>query len=221
MLLTGWMLVAAARPAAGHEQWIDVDVWSPAVPATVSVHICGGHHFPRSAVCIADKVIHRFDLVTSSGGTNGVVTEADGDRRTGTVTLDSDGVALLRLVLQRPRAHTPSYEATAIVAPNGAADRAAHYAVGSGFEIVPLSSLTSVRPGATLPLALLLDGRRIAGSIEVCAAGGKTDLLSVTVTAPAQVRLARAGRYLVTGYGDGRSGSLTFCIEDRRKSGNP
>lgn len=211
--LLGLFLVAwPANTVRAHEHWIDVDDFRPATPTNVTINICSGHYFPRSSFALQDKVLQDVELFAADGTTTSVQTTVLGKQRTGSVRLESEGVSLLRFTLKRPRAKAPSYEGKTILVTENGPDQIARYAVGHGLELLPLQPVTGMRPGDALPLVLLLDRQRVAGSLEASVEGGKSSFLKTEVDKPAMLRLAKPGRYLVTAHAKGRGCSLIFRI---------
>jgi hypothetical protein len=206
-----------AFTALAHEHWVDVDDFLPAPDASVTVSICSGHYFPKSSFALKDEVLHAVELLAPNGRATAVQTTVTDRQRTGTVRLEPEGVYILRVALKRPRARKPSYEAKAILIAGEGSDDATQYAIGRGLELVPSRVLSELKPGDELPLVFLLDGRRVAGSLEASVEGGKSVFLKAKTDKPAALRLTRAGRCLVTANVQGRGCSLVFRVPASRK----
>jgi hypothetical protein len=207
------VLISAPLLTRAHEHWIDLDAFYPAPSQQVGMRLCSGHHFPKSTVVLKDKVVSPVTWRRPGGQSTPIDTRAGEGQRVGTLTPVEAGAHLLHVTLKRPRAPEPSYEGKAIIVVERETDVDA-YAVGHGLELVPQQRLSGVVPGDVLPVALFLDGQRVAGTLSASRAGGKTSLLSTGVDRPARLKLAGAGRYLVTASREGRGCSLVFMIRN-------
>jgi hypothetical protein len=217
LIAAGLLAGAAANTACAHEHWLDVSDFRPGRNQAVTVAICSGHYFPNSSFALKDKVLQGVELLPPDGSATSVDTTVAKKQRTGSIALESAGVHVLRFSLKRPRARGPAYEAKTILIAGDNTDSVARYAVGHGLELVPLRALAGLTPGDELPLSLLLDGRRVSGSLEATVEGGKSSFLKTEPDRPALLRLPKAGRYLVTANVNGRGCSLVFWIPEARK----
>ena len=206
------LLSAALQMTHAHEHWIDVSDFRPVINTNVNVTICSGHYFPQSSFALKDKVFHGVELLSPDGATTSVETTVSGKLRAGAVAVKSGGVHVLRFTLKRPRTKGFSYEAKTILIAGTGTNDVGRYAVDRGLELVPLQPLAGLKPGEELPLVLLLDGQRVAGSLEAAAEGGKSSFLKTETDRPALLQLTRPGRYLVTANVKERGCSLVFWI---------
>lgn len=216
-----WQLVAlgvlmtAAVPAHAHEHWVDVNGDRSATGGTVRVVVASGHYFPDSSFALQDKVLQVVEWVLPDGESRRVDTTVADKQRTGTVVVTSAGVHIVRVVLKRPRAKEPSYEAKTIWMAGDGTNDVGRHSVGRGLELSPLRSLTGLARGEELPLVLLLNGQRVAGSLVATPEDGKSEYLKTETDRPALLSLTRSGRYLVTAYVNGRGCSLMFRVPAR------
>lgn len=214
LFMLGSLAFATPALTQAHEHWIDVDDFCPAANTPVNVNICSGHYFPKSSFALKENVLNSVELINSGGEITSIETTAKENNSTGTFALKSEGTAILHFTLKRKQAKDPSYEAKAILISKNGEDKPASYATGSGLELAPSQALTGLKKGDELPLFLLLDGKRVSGSIEIVPEGGKTSFLKTETDKAAMLRLSESGRYLATTSIKGRGCSLVFCIPE-------
>jgi hypothetical protein len=161
---------------------------------------------------LKDKVLEGCELWGPDQKVVHVTTVPGDKQRIGSVVVESEGVHVLGFSLRRPRAPEPSYEAKALVVVNAERDDRANYGLGHGLELVPEKAISTLRKNDDLPISLSLDGKRMAGSLEVVAEKGKGSFLKAGPDRPAVIRIRQAGRYLVAANVGGRRCSLIFEI---------
>ncbi len=210
------LTVLAPFGASAHEHWIDAETFYIDPSQEVDIRLCSGHHFPKSAFVLQDRVVSSVALRHPSGKETAIVTHEVEKHRVGTVSPTGPGPHLLSFALKRPRAAEPNYEGKAILVA-GNDNTVDAYTTGRGLELVPQQVISGLRPGDVLPIVLCLDGQRVAGSLSASLAGGRTSLLSTGAERPAQLKLSGAGRYLVTASHEGRGCSLVFKVREAKE----
>jgi len=133
-------------------------------------------------------------------------------KRAGRLAVDGEGIYVLGMVLKRPRAKEPAFEAKCLIVVNRAGDDAARYRVGTGLELVPGAPVSELRAGDDLPVLLLMDGTPISGSLTVVPADGRTAYVKAEPDRPAPVPIRKSGKYLITAEVGGRACSLVFGV---------
>ena len=213
--LATMLFALLAFPAVlfGHEHWITVDDFSPQQGASGRFYICSGHDFPRSQHLLGDRILHRARLVPPRGSDIPLssLAAADGKLRTGDVRYGTQGVHLLCFELKKPQVDSPLFWAKAIVIV-GETDDVSAYTAGKGLEVVPLAALSAARAGGEIPLAVFRDGKRVAATLNIIPEHGKSSILRTSEERPAQLKLKRAGRYLITCSHAGKACSLLISI---------
>lgn len=198
--------------ASAHEHWVGVDDFLPATGKVVNVTVCSGHYFPKSSFALKDKVLESVELLGPSGKITAVQTMPGEKERNGAISVQAEGVYILRCTLKRPRAKRPSYEAQTLLVTGNEGDDPARYSFGRGLEIVPTTSVSALKIGDELSMFVLLDGKRTAASLEVIVEGGKAFFLKTEPDRAAAITLKHAGRYLATTSVEGRGCSLLLQV---------
>lgn len=210
----------ASSPVRAHEHWVDVDAFYPAVGATVTVHVCSGHYFPKSSFVVQRKVLHEVSMHMPGQNAMALSTaEREHEKRRAAVFgVESVGVHMVTFCLKRPRAKAPSYEGKVLLVAGGK-DGLAAYTVGRGLELVPGRAISGLKPGDELPVTVSLDGVSVSASVTVVPENGRSGFVRVATDRPGIVRIGAAGRYLLTASVKGRGCSLVFRV--RRSEGGP
>jgi hypothetical protein len=206
------ILALLAEGACAHDHWVDVASFYPGIGDTLEVFICSGHHFPESGQALEDKVVEGLRVWSSDEAPVLVESVVGEKRRTAMFEIQAEGVHVFDLTLKRPRAKAPSYEGKAIVVVNRLKDDPARYALGEGLELVPLEALSSVTVGDTLSIRLTLDGKPVAGSLQVVPENGRTTFVRTEEDDPGLIPVRTAGRYLVSAQVGARGASLVLDV---------
>lgn len=215
--LAALCVALCASSVRAHQHWVAVDTFSPAAGQDITVSVCSGHYFPKSALVLKDNVLRSVELLSPGGTSTTVQTAPEGKQRNGIAKPAAEGTHIVCLTLQRPHAPLPSYEARTFLITRSAEDDPARYAVGRGLELVPAKALSQLSPGDELPLFALLDGKRVPAALEVLVEGGRSAFLKTTAEQPALLRITATGRYLATTGIRGRGCSLLFQVRTADK----
>lgn len=211
-LLLAATLLLPATTALAHEHWIDAGPARVEAGLELSILVGSGHDFPESLGALPDRVVDRLEVLPPAGEPFLLETLSGEKSRTGRLPVPAPGVYRLRLVLKQPKAAEPAFEAAALVVV-GDADDPGRYGLGSGLELVPAAPIGALRVGAKLPVSLVRDGRPIQGRISILAEQGGIRHLSTESERPAEIRLPKPGRYLLTASDEGRGCSLVLRVE--------
>jgi hypothetical protein len=203
-------LFIGAACADAHDFWVNADSLRPEPGQTVAVQIAGGHHFPQSELILQGRLIREFTVTRHDGTTTPIALNPAGKTHESSLTIDTPGVYLLNLVIQRPQKKEPESLCRAILIPAGGDDQPGAYARNSSLEIVPGKALSQLASGDELPLELRRDGKPMATQFTVCAEKGKPQWIRSTADAPAVLQVKSGTKYLVTAIDGGQTVSLVF-----------
>lgn len=214
MLAAGILAMLIPAKSKAHDLWIDAEDMFTAPGSQLTVHICGGHHFPECDFAVKEQMIGGLYLRSPDGPAVLVETTAADKMRTGSVRIDTAAVHLLTLSLFRGKLEEPVYEMKTLIIPPGCEDDPALYESGEGFEIVPAAPVTGTGKEDELPLCLMLDGERIEGEIVVFPEHGRASYLKTDAEEAAVLSIGGTGRYLAVASVDGRQCSLVLMIRE-------
>lgn len=216
-----WMTAAllSATVACAHEHWILVEAGATAAGPR-KVRICSGHSFPASEIRLAERLLTDMEVVGPGGGATAFKPAGQGNSWEADVTFDKPGVWYASFALRKPQEDQPLYRGRCLIVVGGR-DDPARYAGGKGLELVPGASLGSLKPGDTLPVSIRMDGAPIEGKISVAPENGAVSFISTGRDRPAQIRIGKAGAYMLAASHKGKTFALTFTVTAPAGTGAP
>jgi uncharacterized GH25 family protein len=200
-----------STPAWTHEDWITVSQYFPALGTEVQVFLGNGHRFPHSESAPSTEFVTGIEVTAPSGRQTVLPVHLDGANHQlrSSLNIQEAGTYLLSYTVQRPKMKEPLLLGRTVLFAGGDSGR---YTQGKSLEIVPLTPLSSLQKGGTLPLALLFHGEAIAGSFTITPEGSRSYTMSSTVERPALIHLNSSGKYLVTTNRRGQYANFSFFV---------
>ncbi|MCK5850177.1 MAG: DUF4198 domain-containing protein [Kiritimatiellae bacterium] len=199
--------------ASAHEHWVDMNQFYPAVDETNRISICSGHSFPKSATLLGKRLLHDLRIFLPDNKSTVFKTTSQDQRWVSDLAIKTAGTVIVSFSLKKPQIEDPFYRATAIVICGNADNNESSYSTGKGLEIVPTGKLSQARKTGALPLTLLLNGKRVSARLTILPEHGKSTILSTTEKRPAELKINKNSRYLVTTSYKGKGCSLAFALE--------
>jgi len=196
-----------------HEDWVDVSTYYPAVGDTISIYLSAGHHYPKSEIQLAERLIYEPQIITPDGSVEMLQFTPEKNRWETSYVIKNAGVYVAKFALKKPQIDVPLFYGKAIIIAGGE-DRQEKYSAQLPLEISPLTEISATTSGSTLKLHLLKNGEPATGTIIVMPAGSKNYYLTNTSTQPAEYRVKSPGKYLVYTEKSGTNCSVTFAIPE-------
>jgi len=202
-----------ACTASAHEHWVDLETFYPAIGETNRISICSGHSFPKNSILLRKSLLHNLKVFLPDGKATAFKTTSQDKRWITDFVFKTEGVVIVSFSLKKPQIEEPLYRATAIVICGNTDKDKASYSTGKGLEIVPTGKLSQAKKTGTLQLILLSNGKRVSARLTILPEHGKNTILSTTEKRPAELKITKGGRYLVTTSYKGKGCSLTFALK--------
>ncbi|MEM3415451.1 MAG: DUF4198 domain-containing protein [Thermoproteota archaeon] len=170
-ILTGTLLA--------HDLWINVDNPYPAVGEKVTVKVVFGHHFPHYDILISRENLSEFAYLGPNGQKIEITKtwEDKTGERTGALVgefiADQKGsyvvTAYRKVKGDKEHVASEKYAKSIISAGEGKSNISSPF--GHRIEIIPLKDIKEVKPGDTLPVKLLFEGKPLSTYLYATYAG--------------------------------------------------
>ncbi len=203
------LLPACGTAVKAHEYWACLEDHQ----GQLEMRICSGHAFPESDLLLAERLLAETAFVRPDGVVVPVKPVAANKYWRAEFAAEGPGVWTAAFALKRPPEEEPFFRGRCLRV-RGGADDPARYAMGKGLEIVPQAPLSRLKEGEAFAVALRWDGHPIEGKIMVTPENGSVMFFSTGRQRPAELKLPKAGWYLLTASHGGKSFALTIQVPD-------
>lgn len=207
LFIASLIVIAASSALSAHESWIEARSLRRGGKNLLVVKIGNGHHFPRSEMAVAPRLVRNVTVTDSSGKKYAVTLKPRGKYLEGSVSGLAEGTCLVQATLKNP----PRFFLSAVVTIGGKGTSSS-LETGELFEIRPLADPSRVKKGGKLKLRVLYMGKPLSTDIHV-SINGKGNFSAFTDSrGEFNLRLITGGKYLVTVTSAGRGASLVLLL---------
>lgn len=217
-----------ATRALAHDLWLNIDNHNPAVGQKSMVKVIFGHNFPYYDILIQKNELAEFCYFSPDGKKKEITKtweDKQGERSgalVGEVTIDRVGTYVVSAYRKRTgdKEHVASekYGKSIITAGKGNANVSRPF--GHRIEIIPLKNPQEIKPGGSLPVKILFEGKPLSTYLYATYAGYYSEdepfpvLSKSNEQGEAMIKISQPGIWMVVGnHKVDLSASLTFEIK--------
>lgn len=218
----------SAHLAGAHDLWLNVDTHYPEAGGKTTAKVVFGHNFPYYDILIARDSLADFSYLCPDGQIRKVENTREdkkGEKSgalAGDILCNQKGTYVVTASrrVKGDREHVPSekYGKAVLVAEKG--NDVVSRPFGHRIEIIPLKNPSEVKPGETMPVQVLFEGKPLSTYVYATYAGyySEEEPFPVSVKSNeegvAQIRISRPGTWMVvSNHKVDFSASLTFAIQ--------
>lgn len=216
------------NPVAAHDLWLNADDHFPEQGGKAIVKVVFGHNFPYYDILLTRDKLAEF-LYLRPDGDKAEIDRTWGDKGTkkggalaGEVTFDKPGTYVVSACLKRKgdKENVPSEKYGKSIMVVGQGNEILSTVLGHRMEIVPLKNPSVIKPGESLPVKILFEGKPLSTYVYATYAGYFSETEPFPVVAKsdgdglAHVRISQPGTWMVvSNHKVDFSASLTFQIK--------
>jgi len=166
-------------PAVAHDLWLNVDNPYPAVGEKATVKVVFGHNFPYYDILISRASLAEFACLAPDGQKNEITKtweDKTGERSgalVGEIIPDQKGSYIITAYrkIKGDKQHVASEKYAKSIISTGEGKSSISKPLGHRIEIVPLKDPRDLKPGETIPVKVLFEGKPLATYIYATYAG--------------------------------------------------
>ncbi|MEW5803392.1 MAG: DUF4198 domain-containing protein [bacterium] len=218
-----------ANRVLAHDLWLNIDNHSPAVGQKTNIKVVFGHNFPYYDILVQKDELPEFCYFSPDGEKKEITKtwedrqgEKAGGALVGEMSIDQKGTYVVGTYRKRKgdKEHVPSekYGKSIIIAGKGNANINRQF--GHRIEIIPLKNPQELKPGDSLPVKILFEGKPLSTYLYATYAGYYSEdepfpvLSKSNDQGEAQIKISKPGIWMVVGnHKVDFSASLTFEIK--------
>lgn len=228
ILLVTVCLSFYANQIFAHDLWLNIDNHYPQVGEKTKVKVVFGHNFPYYDILIQRSELPEFSYFSPAGEKKEITKtweDKQGEKAgalVGEISLDQEGSYVVSTYRKRKgdKEHVASekYGKSIIVAGKGSGN--VSQAFGHRIEIIPLKNPQELKPGDSLPVKILFEGKPLSTFLYATYAGYYSEdepfpvLSKSNEQGEALIKISQPGIWMVVGnHKVDFSASLTFEIK--------
>lgn len=228
ILLVTVCLTFYANQVLAHDLWLNIDNHYPQVGDKSKVKVIFGHNFPYYDILLKQSELAEFSYFSPTGEKKEIIKtweDKQGEKAgalVGEISIDQEGTYVVSAYRKKKgdKEHVASekYGKSILIAGKGNANISRPF--GHRIEIIPLKNPQEIKPGDSLPVKILFEGKPLSTFLYATYAGYYSEDEPFPVVSKsneqgeALIKISQPGIWMVVGnYKVDFSASLTFEIK--------
>lgn len=218
--------------AVAHDLWLNVDNHYPETGGKTAVKVVFGHNFPYYDILISRDKLTGFSYLCPDGQTREIEKtweDKKGENAgalAGDITLDQKGTYVVTAFrkIKGDREHVTSEKYGKSIIVVGKGNEIINRPLGHRIEIVPLKNPSEVKPGDSIPVKVLFEGKPLSTHVYATYAGYYSEdepfpfFTKSNKKGVAYIRISQPGIWMiVSNHKVDFSASLTFKVAGESK----